>query len=175
MARLLVCPLSRVEAVAASSGAASLVTLLTPPAQAPRPASIAPENHLILGLSDICAAQDGHVLAGQAHVDSLLAFVRRWDRAAPLLLHCYAGVSRSTAAAFITLCALTGGDEGAIAGKIRKLSPSATPNRHLVGLADAALRRDGRMIAAIEAIGRGKDCFEGEVFGLDLADLEATA
>ena len=175
MGRLLVCPLSRVESVAASSGAASLVTLLSPPAQAPRPLSIAPENHLILGLSDIVAAQDGHVLAGQAHVDSLLAFVRRWDRAAPLLVHCYAGVSRSTAAAFITLCALTEVDEGSIAMKIRELSPSATPNLHLVGLADAALRREGRMIAAIEAIGRGKDCYEGEVFGLDLADLEATA
>lgn len=175
MGRVLVCPLSRVESVAASSGAASLVTLLSPPAQPPRPPSIAPENHLILGLSDIVAAQDGHILAEQAHIDSLLNFVRRWDRAAPLLVHCYAGVSRSTAAAFITLCALTEADEARIAAKIRELSPSATPNRHLVGLADAALRREGRMLAAIDAIGRGRDCFEGEVFGLDLAELGAKA
>src|SRR6266568_8624452 len=107
MPRLLVCPLSRVETLAASSGAGSLISLLSPPAQAPRPPTIASTNHLILGLSDICAAEDGHVLAEQAHIERLIDFVRRWDRAAPMIVHCYAGVSRSPAAAFIALCALT--------------------------------------------------------------------
>ncbi len=86
-----------------------------------------------------------------------------------MVIHCYAGVSRSPAAAFIALCALTPAPEIEIAEKLRSLSPSATPNRRLVALADTLLARDGRMVAAIDSIGRGADCFEGEIFWMDTA------
>jgi hypothetical protein len=44
-----------------------------------------------------------------------------WDRAHPLVVHCYAGVSRSTASAFIAACALAPHrDEAAIAQAIRQ-------------------------------------------------------
>ena len=80
----------------------------------------------------------------------LLEFVGGWDRAAPLLIHCFAGVSRSTAAAFISACALAPQrDEGEIALALRAASPTATPNARLVALADAALGRAGRMTRAI--------------------------
>jgi hypothetical protein len=49
------------------------------------------------------------------------------------------------------------------------MSPTATPNRRLVALADRRLGREGRMAAAIAAIGRGADCFEGAPFALELA------
>jgi predicted protein tyrosine phosphatase len=84
-----------------------------------------------------------------------------------MVMHCYAGVSRSTAAAFIALCALTHDPEIAIARNLRRLSPSATPNRRLVALADDILSRQGRMVAAVDSIGRGADCFQGEVFWMD--------
>lgn len=169
MARLYVCPLSRIEQVVAESGAQSLVTLLNPPLIAQRPALIEADRHLVLELSDIVAAQNGHILAGAHHVEALLAFLRDWDRARPLVVHCYAGVSRSPAAAFIAACALTESPEIELARDLRRLSPSATPNRHLIALADAIMSRQGRMIAAIESIGRGADCFEGETFFMDLA------
>ena len=169
MGLVYVCPLSRVEQVIARCGAGSLVSLLSPPFQAPRPAAIPPERHLTLGLSDIVAPRDGHVLAGSEQVESLIAFFRLWDRARPMVVHCYAGVSRSPAAAFIGLCALDPAPEIEIAKKLRRLSPSATPNKHLVELADALLSRQGRMVRAIESIGRGADCFEGEVFGMETA------
>ena len=51
---------------------------------------------------------------------------------------------------------------------MRWLSPSATPNIRLVTLADAMLGRQGRMIEAIEAIGRGADAFEGVPFALPI-------
>ena len=168
MGRLYVCPLSRVEEVVAQSGAAAVVSLLNPPLTPSRPAGIKPDRHLILELSDIIAPKDGHILAGVRHIEDLLAFVRKWDRAQPLVVHCYAGVSRSPAAAFIAACALTPGPEIAIARNLRRLSASATPNKHLIALADTFLSRDGRMIAAIESIGRGADCFEGETFFMDL-------
>jgi predicted protein tyrosine phosphatase len=49
---------------------------------------------------------------------------------------------------------------------LRRASPSATPNRLLVSHADAILKRDGRMVAAVNAIGRGAEAFEGEPFTL---------
>jgi predicted protein tyrosine phosphatase len=101
----------------------------------------------------------------------LLSFVSQWDRKQPIVVHCFAGISRSTAAAFIMLCALRpekGEDE--IALRLRLASPSATPNIRLVGFADRLLEREGRMIAAIEAIGRGEAVFEGAPFVLPVID-----
>ncbi len=169
MALVYVCPLRRVERVTEDCGADSLVSLLSPSHDPPRLASIPPERHLRLGLSDFVAPHDGQVLAEAAHVESLIGFFRRWERSRPLVVHCFAGVSRSPAAAFIGLCALGSTPEMDIARKLRVLSPSATPNPHLVALADAILSREGRMIAAIESIGRGADCFEGEVFCMETA------
>jgi predicted protein tyrosine phosphatase len=169
MSRLYVCPISRVERVVMETGADSLVSLLNPPLTPLRPAGIAPERHLILELSDIVTPCDGHILAGAAHIEALLAFLRAWDRARPVVVHCYAGVSRSPAAAFIAACALTVRPEIELAQSLRRLSASATPNRHLIALADSIMSREGRMIAAIESIGRGAFCFEGETFFMDLA------
>ena len=88
----------------------------------------------------------------------------------PVLIHCYAGVSRSTAAAFIAACALNPTrDEAEIARAIRAASPTATPNARLVAIGDSMLERGGRMSAAIEGIGRGEECFEGVPFALELA------
>jgi predicted protein tyrosine phosphatase len=171
MPRLHVCSLARLAATAETVGARSLMTLLSPTGVvAPRPQAVRPEHHLVVGVSDIVAPQDGFTQPEAAHVAQMLAFFRSWDREHPMLIHCYAGVSRSTAAAFIGVCALAPGrHEAEIATALRRASPTATPNARLVGLADAALNRSGRMIAAIQAIGRGAECFEGEPFGLDLA------
>jgi predicted protein tyrosine phosphatase len=109
------------------------------------------------------------VLPDAAHLDELLRFIHSWDRAEPMLIHCYAGVSRSTAAAYIAACALAPErDEFAIARALRAASPTASPNAHLVALADDALGRSGRMKKAIAEIGRGRACSEGEPFTLEL-------
>ena len=111
----------------------------------------------------------GHVLPEATHLDELLRFVRAWDRAEPMLIHCFAGVSRSTAAAYIAACALAPErDEFAIARSLRAASSTASPNARLVALADDALGRCGRMNEAIAEIGRGQECFEGEPFTLEL-------
>jgi len=168
--RIHVCPLARIEETVAATGARSLVTLLNPGTPVERPAAILAERHLYIGVADIVEAQLGHVLPAESHVRELLDFAGAWDQAEPLLIHCYAGVSRSTAAAFIAACALgPERDEGEIARALRAASPTATPNARLVALADAALSRRGRMIDAIAAIGRGAECFEGEPFALALA------
>jgi len=170
MPRLHVCSLSRIEEVVGVTGARTLVTLLSPGTKITRPTVIAIDDHLNLGVSDIVEPAEGHVYPESHHIDTLLEFVGRWDRSAPMLIHCFAGVSRSTASAYIAACALNPRrDEHEIAQALRAASPTATPNARFVALADARLGRDGRMSAAIQAIGRGADCFEAEPFVLELA------
>lgn len=170
MPSLHVSPLSKLHETVAAVRASHLVTLINVNTVVERPAGIAESRHLFLGLSDIVAPMDGHVVPAQEHVARFLAFVRDWDRGAPLVIHCWAGISRSTAAAYIAACALgPRRDEEEIAQALRAVSPSATPNARLVAVADAALGRQGRMIAAIERIGRGADAFEGTPFALALA------
>lgn len=169
MPRLHVCPLALIGETVAKTGARSLVTLLSPGTEIDRPSEIRPERHLYLALSDIVEPMPGQVLPHATHLEDLLGFVRAWDRAEPMVIHCFAGVSRSTAAAYIAACALKpGGDEFAIARALRAASPTASPNPRLVALADDALGRRGRMNEAIATIGRGDACFEGTPFTLEL-------
>lgn len=166
-----VCSLARLHAVVAESGARHVVTLINAATPVVRPASIAADDHLYLAMNDIIEDMPGFVAPGEAQVAELLEFVQRWhaQRAAPIVLHCWAGISRSTAAAFTTVCALAPNrDERAIAQRLRAASPTATPNRRIVQHADRLLGRGGRMVAAIDAIGRGRDTHEGDPFVLDL-------
>jgi predicted protein tyrosine phosphatase len=170
LSRIHVCSIFKIADLAETTGARSLVTLINHDIIVHRPASITPERHLFVAVSDITDEMEGQILPCESHVASLLDFVETWDREHPLIIHCFAGVSRSTAAAFISACALSPGrDEAEIAQAIRTASPTATPNPRLVAVADKMLGRNGRMIDAIERIGRGEDCYEGVPFALELS------
>jgi predicted protein tyrosine phosphatase len=169
-----VCPLSQIPQTVRASGAKSLLTLINDGTQVGRPDAIDQHRHLFVAMSDIVLAEDGHILPAEQHVEAILAFVRQWDRSEPIVIHCFAGVSRSTAAAYIAACALSESRcELEIARELRARSPTATPNRLLVEIADRLLGRDGRMIEAVAAIGRGEECFEAKPFALELARAEA--
>jgi predicted protein tyrosine phosphatase len=164
-----VCSLSRLQETVEDTGARHIVSLIGDEARLQRPASVMPENHLWLCLHDISAPLDGYIMPGEQHVAELLNFVRGWDRKAPLVVHCYMGISRSTASAFASVCALNPKrDEASIAQALRRASPTATPNIRIVSLADKLLGRNGRMVAAIETIGRGVMTTEAVPFRLDL-------
>jgi predicted protein tyrosine phosphatase len=82
-------------------------------------------------------------------------------------VHCWAGISRSTASAYVALCmARPAADEEGLAWELRAAAPSATPNRLIVSLCDDLLGRHGRMTRAVAAIGRGEEAFEGTPFTL---------
>src|SRR5206468_6874759 len=160
-----VCSLARLYETVEATGARHVVTLLKDTDRVERPKSVVAANHLILSMDDITVPMDGYTLPCDDHVSALVAFVRGWDRAKPLVVHCYAGISRSTAGAYVAACALNPRrDELRIAQALRLASPTATPNPRIVSLADRMLRRDGRMVAAIESTGQGATAYEGAPF-----------
>src|SRR5919108_2809143 len=165
-----VCSLARLHDTVEETGARHIITLLKETSLVLRPEGILPENHLIIGIDDIACAMDGYTVPCEEHVVRLLDFVQDWDRAAPLVVHCYAGISRSTASAYAAACALNPEhDEIAIAWELRRASRTANPNTLIVSLADRLLGRNGRMIHAVETIGPGMASAEAEPFRLDLA------
>jgi predicted protein tyrosine phosphatase len=164
-----VCSLARLHDTVNETGARHIVTLLRMIDRVQRPESVAIDNHLILGMDDIVEPIEGYTHPGEDHVARLIEFARRWDRKAPMVIHCYAGISRSTAGAFVAACALNPArSEAKIAQAIRNGSATATPNIRIVTLADQLLGRRGRMIGAIQAIGAGRAAIEGDPFRLDL-------
>ncbi|MBU6298628.1 MAG: protein tyrosine phosphatase [Alphaproteobacteria bacterium] len=159
---ILVTPLSAVADCIRSYRPSHLVTLLSPEHMIDTPAGISPEHHLRLSLNDISDPAHGEAPPGLKHVAQLIAFGREWDTLQPMIVHCWAGVSRSMAAAFTLLCDRGGpGTEQDIAMGMRLRASHASPNRLLVRLADQTLGREGRMVRALEAMGPGRMVEEG--------------
>jgi predicted protein tyrosine phosphatase len=155
-----VCPLSRAPHLAREKNVSHVVSLLDPDMPFPVIREVG-ERHLRIEVHDVEGEVEGFDPLCDMRIKRMLEFVSGWDRARPLLIHCYAGISRSTATAFITACAQNPvTDEEAIALALRHASPSASPNRRFIAMADAELSRGGRMTRAIERIGRGANWFD---------------
>jgi predicted protein tyrosine phosphatase len=164
-----VCSLSRLYETVDETGARHIITLLRLTDRVTRPSHIAPENHLVLAVDDITVPQDGYTAPAEEHIQRLINFAGQWDRVTPLVVHCFAGISRSTAGAYVAACALNPQrDELHIAQAIRQASRTAQPNARIVSIADRLLKRDGRMIRAIKIIGPGDAAIEGTPFRLEL-------
>ena len=133
-------------------GIRDLVSIIQPTAQPPTPPEIEPARHYRCALHDIVKPNPGDVLPERSHISDLIAFLRTWDGEEPLLIHCLAGVSRSTAAGLIAHVLQTG-DPRKSAAALRRASPYAWPNRRIVALADSILGFDGDLIEAREGMG----------------------
>ncbi len=162
---IVVCPLDAAAQACATHGASHVISLLAPPAKAPEMAG--PAARLLLSFNDIVAPADGLIAPSASHIERLLEFLQRWDGRSTLLIHCWAGVSRSTAVGYVAATLRDGpGSEAALAARLRQRAPFATPNRLIVALADEALGRQGAMTAAIAVIGRGAETSQGALFHL---------
>lgn len=153
MPRLLVAPLSSLAGALNAHAPSHLISLLSPEHMIATPAGFPAAMHLKLGVNDIVDPAAGADPPARRHIDALLDFSRTWDARQPLLIHCWAGISRSMASAFTILCDRLGpGCEIEIAQAMRQRAPHAQPNRLLVRHADDALGRGGKMIAAVHAM-----------------------
>lgn len=162
-----ICSLAAAPQLASQLKPARVVSLLSPYDTFPVFDGIRRDLHLQVPIHDI-NDDIGEWRAPEASdAERVIRFVESWDRADPLLIHCWAGISRSTASAFITACVHNPkADEEEIALAIRAASETASPNRRLVAHADALLGRGGRMNRAVEAIGRGEVSVEARPFSI---------
>lgn len=162
---IIVCPLSHVADQVAARRPSHLITLLDPADMIPTPEGVA--RHLRVGVNDIPEPTEGLIHPEETHVRQILDFARDWDARAPMLVHCWAGISRSTATAFILACERNPAvSEHLIAWTLRTAARHAYPNRALVALGDDLLGRGGRMVDAVEAIGDNDFVSMGRPFDL---------
>jgi predicted protein tyrosine phosphatase len=149
-----VCNLLEMAEHAEALRVSHLVSLVAPGEQPATPACIASGRHHRVGVHDISEPLDGHILPMAEHVAGLIEFVRAWrSDEAPLLIHCVAGISRSMAAALITLVVKAPGRELEAARQVRSAAPHAYPNRRMIELADELLGCEGRLVAARATMG----------------------
>lgn len=171
MSYIVVCPLASIAETAVRHGAKEMVSLIAEKQDFHRPGVIRAERHLKLAMNDIGFAGTGGLIApSEAHVAQLIDFVGGWDQSAPLIVHCWMGVSRSPAAAVIAILALNPEeDDLELARRLRKVAPHATPNTRLIEIGDRMLQRESRLIAAVKSIGRGAETDGRASFSIELA------
>lgn len=166
--RIVVAPLHEVEAAIRRWRPSHLVSLGSPGAEAfPTPPGA---SHLVLTFHDIAEPRERLQAVTPGQVADLLDFAGAWPGQAPLLIHCWAGVSRSPAAAYAVGCAVEGPAAASVlAARLRAAAPFATPNARLVALADDRLGGGGALTRAIGDIGRGAETATGATFVLELS------
>jgi predicted protein tyrosine phosphatase len=166
---IVVTPLQHLDATIARHQPSHVLTLLSPGHEESTRREPPFERHLQLFFHDITEARAGLIAPDRESVGAVLDFAQSWTGPRPLLVHCWAGISRSSAAAFVIACARNPGHERDIADALRRRAPFATPNRLIVALADDLLQRSGRMIEAVERIGRGAEAFQGAPYELPVS------
>ena len=123
-----------------------VITIEEPDTDDPFRTDVVPQ--LVLQFHDIDMTMLGYVEPEPEHVQQALTFARETDRS--LLVHCRAGVSRSTAIALaIAADRLGAGNERQACEWLRETYPHAQPNRLVVFFADKLLGRNGLLHQAI--------------------------
>lgn len=130
-----------------------VVSLMAPAEQPPTPPGFPAAHHLRIEIDDVCAPCEGAIVPCARHVSQLLDRLEGWTGAPPVLVHCVAGVSRSMAAAMIAAASRAPERELELALRLRRAAPHAQPNRLMIALGDALLGCDGRLVAAVAAMG----------------------
>lgn len=162
-----ICSLEAAPELARKLRPARIVSLLSPYDAFPVFEGMTTDLHLQVPIHDITDDIGDWRAPDVSDAERVIRFVESWDRTDPMLIHCWAGISRSTASAFITACVHNPkADEEEIALAIRSASPTASPNARLVAHADALLGRNGRMSKAVAAIGRGAITQEARAFSI---------
>src|SRR4051812_20494713 len=87
--------------------ASEMISLMAKEQAFHRPGVIRADRHLLLNMNDIAFKGTGNLVApDETHVRAIIAFAQAWQQDAPLLVHCWMGVSRSPAAALIVALAV---------------------------------------------------------------------
>ena len=132
-----------------------LISIIQPEFQPPTPAGIAQANHHRVQVHDIVEPVPGFIHPRESHIRELIDFLAGWQAETPLLVHCYAGISRSSAVALIARVVKSGKPLDS-ATALRRAAPQAKPNSLIVALADDTLNLGGSLIDARLSMGVGE-------------------
>ena len=163
MSHIYICGLADVSRHAATYQPSRLISLLAGDEFPDTPAGLDERHHLQLRFHDIDSEMEGFQPPERRHIDQIIAFGRAWDPTTPAIVHCFAGVSRSSAAALTLVAIHNPGQEAAAARLLRQCSPHAKPNRRMIAFADDALVLDGRLNQAVAAMGEPDFATLGEL------------
>jgi predicted protein tyrosine phosphatase len=135
------------------AGVTHVLSILDPGWPDPEAFNDFPDHRRIaLRFSDVIAPVPGAIMPTERDVALLLEFGREVIAAGPgthLLIHCHAGVSRSTASAALLIAqAYPERPAEAIFAEISRLRPRAWPNLLLLEYGEAALGRPGEIAPA---------------------------
>jgi predicted protein tyrosine phosphatase len=151
---LTICGIEELDAHG-DKGVSHVLSILDP--DWPVPAALGafdPHLRTTLRFHDEIEPSPGMVLPEQADIEAILAFGRDLGGdLRHLLIHCHAGISRSTAAMTMILAqAFPGESEDAIVDRLVDIRPQAWPNSLMIAFADDRLGRGGRLVAAVNRI-----------------------
>ena len=150
---LTVCGIAELDGHA-SLGASHVLSILDPIAPVPEAFGAFGEHaKLELRFDDVIEDMPGMIAPQPDHVAQILAFGRDLlaepRPQAHLLVHCHAGISRSTAAmALLIAQALPEQDAATVLAAVHAIREKAWPNLRLIEMGDAALGRGGLLVAA---------------------------
>jgi predicted protein tyrosine phosphatase len=139
-----------------TAGVSHVLSILDPEWPIPTAfGSFGEHERLELRFHDVVEAEPSIVAPQPEHVRELLAFGRDLTPGAHLLVHCHAGVSRSTASLSLILAqALPACPAKAIFAEVLRIRPIAWPNLRIIELGDLLLQRDGTLTAALHEVFR---------------------
>lgn len=154
--RLTICGVTELPEAAALAPSHA-ISILDPETPVPQPLRTLPDlvRHDLRFHDDIAERPDRQAPTA-ADVNRLLEIgeALRGEAVEHLLVHCWAGVSRSTAMAIALMAQAAPGREDEIPDTLLATRSPAWPNSVIVEIADAALGAGGRLIAAKEEIFR---------------------
>ena len=136
-------------------GVTHVLSILDPTAPEPPAFGAFGEHERVeLRFDDVIEELPDKVIPREDHVRRILALggdlMREAGDGAHLLVHCHAGISRSTAAMSLILaqaCPAVAGS--AIVAEVLRIRTKAWPNLRLIEFGDALLGRGGELVAAV--------------------------
>jgi predicted protein tyrosine phosphatase len=135
---------------------AYILSIVDPGDKPPRrPVNIPAINHKVIHFNDIEDPFPAYnaVTPNKEHIQDLIYWFNEIKKDADfLIVHCFAGVSRSTAVTFLfhNLLLKAGNEEKALGAMLTSaVFGGAKPNKRIVQLADEELDRHGRMVSVI--------------------------
>ncbi|MBK8173980.1 MAG: protein-tyrosine-phosphatase [Rhodospirillales bacterium] len=146
-----ICGLSELR-LHADAGVSHVISILDPAWPDPQDFhNYGAHTRVLWRFDDVVNAIRGYSEPQRTHVEAILELGDTLQRepVTKLLIHCHAGVSRSTATAIILMTQRNPGREQEAFDELVRLRPRSWPNALMLRHADELLRREGALIAAL--------------------------